>query len=287
MTAPIRAPRRPEQRMTDHAPSWRLEQADCLAALTAIPSAVASLVYLDPPFNTGVRRQGRSGLAFADRFDDIGAWRAFMEPRLRAAHRVLAEDGSLLLHVDWRTSHHARFMLDEIFGADNFVNHLVWSYGLGGSGPRSFARKHDDILLYGRSDAYWFEAPRVPARSARLRGRTKKATDVLDIAALNNMAIERTGWPTQKPLALLDVLVRACCRPNGLVVDPTCGSGTTLVAAVRSGRRALGIDISAEAIAIARGRLEGAAQRVTHPTAAQPRVRRQTAAGQQGLARSA
>jgi len=273
--------------MTDQAPAWRLEQADCLAALTALPAATASLVYIDPPFNTGVRRQGRSGLAFADRFDDIGAWRAFMEPRLRAAHRALAMDGSLLLHVDWRTSHHARFMLDEIFGAECFVNHLVWSYGLGGSGPRSFARKHDDILLYGRSTDYWFEAPRVPARSARLRGCTKKATDVLDIAALNNMAIERTGWPTQKPLALLDLLVRACCRPSGLVVDPTCGSGTTLVAAVRSGRQALGIDISADALSIARGRLEREAMRLTHPTAAKPRVRRQAAAVQPRLAQSA
>lgn len=287
MTEPTRAPKHPEHPMQDFAPVWRLEQADCLTALAALPKGHASLIYIDPPFNTGVRRQGRGGLAFADRFDDVGAWRAFMEPRLRAAHHALAMDGSLLLHVDWRTSHHARCMLDDIFGAECFVNHLVWSYGLGGSGPRSFARKHDDILLYGRSTAYWFEAPRVPARSARLRGRTKKATDVLDIAALNNMALERTGWPTQKPLALLDLLVRACCRPSGLVVDPTCGSGTTLVAAVRSGRRALGIDISADALAIARGRLEQEALRLTHPTAEPPRVRRQTAAMQQDLAQSA
>jgi len=287
MTERIRAPKRPEHPMTDPAPAWRLEQADCLAALTAIPAGEVSLIYLDPPFNTGVRRQGRGGLAFADRFDDIGAWRAFMEPRLRAAHRALAPDGSLLLHVDWRTSHHARFLLDEIFGAECFVNHLVWSYGLGGSGPRSFARKHDDILLYGRTADYWFEAPRVPARSARLRGRTKKATDVLDIAALNNMAIERTGWPTQKPLALLELLVRACCRPGGLVVDATCGSGTTLVAAVRSGRRALGIDISADALSIARERLEREAMRPLLPTAVPPRVRRQTAGAQPRLAQSA
>jgi DNA modification methylase len=287
MTARIRALKHPEHRMPDQAPAWRLVQADCLAALTALPAGRASLIYIDPPFNTGVRRRGRGRLAFADRFDDIGAWRAFMAPRLRAAHQALAVDGSILLHVDWRTSHHARFLLDEIFGETCFVNHLVWSYGLGGSGPRSFARKHDDILLYGRSDAYWFEAPRVAARSARLRGRTKKATDVLDIAALNNMAIERTGWPTQKPLALLDVLVRACCPPGGLVVDPTCGSGTTLVAAIRSGRRALGIDMSGDALSIARKRLEAESTRLTHPTEARAPVRQRRAEVQRGLAQSA
>lgn len=273
--------------MTVPVPSWRLEQADCLDALGALPAGCASLVYMDPPFNTGVRRQGRAGLSFADSFEDIAGWRSFIEPRLRQVHRILAEDGSLLLHVDWRTSHHARLLLDEVFGAGSFVNHLVWSYGLGGSGPRSFARKHDDILFYGRTAQYWFEAPRVPARSARLRGQTKKSTDVLDIPALNNMAIERTGWPTQKPLALLELLVRACCRPGGLVVDPTCGSGTALVAAVRCGRGALGIDLRADALSIARARLERESGVATRPTAGAPRARRRCAAATDGLARSA
>jgi site-specific DNA-methyltransferase (adenine-specific) len=88
-----------------------------------------------------------------------------------------------------------------------------------------------------------------------MKGRTKKATDVLAIPTINNMSRERTGYPTQKPLALLDVLVRACCPPGGLVLDPCCGSGTSLIAAARSGRRAIGCDTSAEAVAIAGDRL--------------------------------
>lgn len=238
--------------------SWIVRHGDCLDVLGTVPTSSIDLVYLDPPFNSGVQRQGRHGLKFDDRFVDVAAYRAFIEPRLRELHRVLAPTGSILVHVDWRTSHHVRILLDEIFGAENFVNHLIWSYGLGGSGPRSFARKHDDIFFYGRSPAYYFQAPLVPARSVRLRGRMKKATDVLEIASLNNMAIERTGYPTQKPIALLNVLVNACSPPGAVVLDPTCGSGTTLVAAIQTGRRAIGIDRSMDALAIARTRLERA-----------------------------
>ena len=148
-------------------------------------------------------------------------------------------------------------MLDELFGEDRFVNHLIWSYGLGGSSPRRFARKHDDILFYCLDPArYYFKPPRIPATSNRLKGQTKKATDVLDIPSINNMAAERTGYPTQKPLALLELLVEACSPLGGAVLDPTCGSGTTLVAAARLGRRAIGFDSSRAAIATARKRLK-------------------------------
>jgi 2-polyprenyl-3-methyl-5-hydroxy-6-metoxy-1,4-benzoquinol methylase len=179
-------------------------------------------------------------------------------------------------------------------GPDRFVNHLIWSYGLGGSSPRRFARKHDDILYYGVDpEKYWFSPPMVEATSRRMHGLKKKATDVIEmvvaaaegegasaastamkatagngparaatpggdvikIPSLNNMARERTGYPTQKPVALLEMLIRACCPPDGLVLDPCCGSGTTLVAAARSGRRAIGCDISEEAVKLARERL--------------------------------
>ncbi len=269
--------------------AWMVRQGDCLRVMAEFQDASVDLVYLDPPFNSGSERRGRTGLHFADRFDDIDHYRAFLAPRLLEARRLLRDTGSILVHVDWRTSHHVRMMLDEVFGGENFVNHLVWSYGLGGSGPRSFARKHDDIFFYGKTDSYWFEPPRVPARSARLRGRTKKATDVLDIASLNNMAIERTGWPTQKPLALLSMLVGACCVPEGVVLDPTCGSGTTLVAAVSSGRRAIGIDISDKALAIAQSRCASASEARAAMSATRQAARRPRQA-QQGpgpLAQSA
>lgn len=249
-------------------PAWTLRLGDAGVMMSQLRSASVDLVYMDPPFNSGVKRRGSEGLAFNDSFPSIGEYRAFLRPLLESAHRVLAPRGSILVHVDWRTSHHVRLWLDELFGAECFVNHLIWSYGLGGSGPRSFARKHDDILFYGRTQEYYFEVPRVAATSVRLRGKTKKATDVLDVPAINNMALERTGWPTQKPEELLAMLVRACSPEGATVLDPMCGSGTTLAAAVRSGRRAIGFDQAPEAIAIARERLErcGAGANSVTPT---------------------
>jgi len=192
---------------------------------------------------------------YADSWPTVADYLDFLRPRLVEMRRVLRLSGSLLLHCDWRTSHHLRLLLDEVFGADRFVNHLIWSYGLGGSSPRRFARKHDDILFYAKSEAYWFEPPRVPATSARMKGQMKKATDILDIPSINNMAAERTGYPTQKPLALLELLIEACCPPGGIVADFFCGSGTTLVAAARLKRQWIGCDVSAEAVSMATQRL--------------------------------
>jgi DNA modification methylase len=230
---------------------------DCLEVLGRLPDGVADLAYLDPPFNTG-RTLAAKAASYEDTWTSVDAYLAFLRPRIEATHRVLAPNGVILLHCDWRTCHHLRLMLDELFGVDGFVNHLIWTYGLGGSSPRRVARKHDDILFYARGGAYHFEPPLVPATSHRMRGQMKKATDVIDVPTINNMATERVGYPTQKPLALLELLVGACCPPDGVVLDPFCGSGTTLVAARRTGRRALGIDVSADAVTIARGRLEEA-----------------------------
>ncbi len=240
-------------------PRWELVLGDCGAAMATIDSGSVDLVYADPPFATNLVQRGRSkDQAYDDRWSGIPEYLDFMTPRIEEMHRVIAEDGAILLHCDWRTSHHLRLVLDRVFGADRFVNHLVWSYGLGGSSPNRFARKHDDILYYARGNDRWFEPPMVPATSRRMAGELKKATDVLDVPAINNMAAERTGWPTQKPLALLRLLLGACARPGGTVLDPFCGSGTSLVAAVEGGRRAIGIDRDSTAIGIARERLEGA-----------------------------
>lgn len=232
-----------------------MRQGDWLEEVRGLAPASVDLVYADPPFNTG-RTQRASGGAFCDRWDSLEAWIAWLRVRLEATLAAMAPAGSVLLHVDWRTSHYARVLLDDLLGADGFVNHLIWSYGLGGSSQRRFARKHDDILFYTLDpERYYFEAPLVPARSRRLAGQMKKATDVIEIPALNNMARERVGYPTQKPLALLELLIGACCPPGGFVLDPCCGSGTTLVAGVRLGRRVLGIDTSERAVALARARL--------------------------------
>jgi len=227
---------------------------DCLDVLRAIPPGSAVLVYMDPPFNTG-RRHERSNGSFDDRFADLGTYLGFLRPRIEASLRALHADGAILLHCDWRTCHHLRLMLDDLLGPHRLVNHLVWRYGLGGSSPRGFARKHDDILFYAKSDRYFFNPPMIPATSARMRGDLKKATDVIDIPSINNMAAERCGYPTQKPLALMELLVRACCPEGGLVIDPFCGSGTTCIAAAQCGRRFLGIDVNEDAVELARERL--------------------------------
>jgi DNA modification methylase len=241
--------------------------SDWIGASATVASSSIDFLYADPPFNTGqtqrtppnARKAGRTtAAAYSDSFGSAPDFIAWLRPRLEASIPLIKPTGLICLHIDWRTSHHVRLLLDDLLGEDLFVNHLIWSYGLGGSSPRRFARKHDDLLLYCLDpETYWFDPPRVPATSVRLRGQTKKATDVLDIPSINNMATERTGYPTQKPLALLDLLVRACCPPDGTVLDPCCGSGTTLVAAARAGRRAIGLDISPDAVALARQRLAG------------------------------
>lgn len=242
----------------------RIIHADCLEALAALHDASVDLVYLDPPFNTGRTHRADNG-RYHDTWEHVDRYLAFLEPRLRHMHRVLRATGSIMLHCDWRTCHHLRVMLDRLFGVEHFVNHLIWRYGLGGSSPRRFARKHDDILFYAKSDAYYFNPPRVPATSIRMKGQTKKATDVLDVPAINNMADERVGYPTQKPLALLKLLIDAACPPEGVVLDPFCGSGTTLVAAHELNRRAIAIDSNDDAVAITRRRL---ADRTHPPTLA-------------------
>lgn len=253
--------------------------SDWLDFARNLPPTSVDLLYADPPFNTGKRRDsppagaalGRAaGATYDDAWPTIPDWLAWLRERLQATLPALKPSASILLHIDWRTCHHARLLLDELLGPDRFVNHLIWQYGLGGSSPRRFARKHDDILFYCLDpDRYWFQPPRVPATSNRMRGQLKKAGDILDIPALNNMAAERTGYPTQKPLALLDLLIRACCPREGLVIDPCCGSGTTLVAAVRAGRRAAGADSNPQAVAIVRDRLAEAARQPA-PTGSAP-----------------
>lgn len=243
--------------MTDDPTSLPLDEVVCAdwgAFAASLPSGCIDLVYVDPPFNTGQVQQGRA-TAYDDMWVSMEAYLDWIRPRVEEAVRTISPTGSLLLHCDWRTCHHLRLILDELLGAERFVNHLIWSYGLGGSSARRFARKHDDILFYALGDEYHFEPPMVPATSRRMQGRLKKATDVIEIPSINNMARERTGYPTQKPLALLEMLIGACTPAGGVVADFCCGSGTTLVAAARLGRRYIGCDSNADAVRIAEGRL--------------------------------
>lgn len=237
---------------------------DALELARSLEPGSVDLVYLDPPFFTGRTLKGRANVdagtqGFADRWDgDIDAYLGWLEPLLGSLREALKPTGSIYVHLDWHAVHYAKVLMDRLFGYEHFLNEVIWLYGLGGSSPRRWPRKHDNLLWYAKDvGRHWFEAARIPATSQRMRGQMKKAPDWWEIPALNNMARERTGYPTQKPVALLDRIVRSSCPPRGLVVDPCCGSGTTAVAAHAAGRSFIVGDREPEAIEVTRTRLEG------------------------------
>ena len=194
---------------------------------------------------------------YDDTLDDPAAYRAWLEPHLAELRRVLAPTGSLFLHLDHRMSAHARIALDAVFGRDCFRNEIVWRYGLGGRAPaNAFARKHDVLLFYARGAGNTFHRLRgglTPAMAAKYahsdeHGRYQNAhgrryylkggkpfDSVWDIPSIAPTSAERTGYPTQKPLALLERVIAATTDAGALVIDPFVGSGTTAVAAQRLG----------------------------------------------------
>jgi len=233
--------------------------------------AVVNLVYIDPPFNSGTHRPflNRDGSAdqagFSDRFENhLEGFMDFMKERLVRIYALLHETGSLVLHCDYRTSPYLQVLCDGIFGLGDrgpeshqagFRNEIIWTYGLGGSSKRCYPKKHDCLLWYSKSSEWTFHPPLVPATSQKMKGQMKKCPDVWDIPSLNNMAKERTGYPTQKPLALLERVVNAHTEPDDLVLDAFCGSGTTLVAAEKLGRSWIGCDAQELAIDTASDRI--------------------------------
>jgi DNA modification methylase len=258
--------------------------ADNLDLLPTLRAGSFDLIYGDPPFATGKPRAGRRGT-----FDDglaLDEYLGWLRPRLLEFHRILKPTGSLFLHLDWRTAHYAKVALDGIFGLGRMVNEIVWCYSVGGKSRRSFGRKHDTILWYARGHEHAFYPDRI--RIARRGGshmrivRDEMGRDVqlkrdrktgtvyrypvhagkvpedywTDIETLNRSDRERTGWPTQKPEALLTRIIEATTRPGDQVGDFFCGSGTTAVVAQRLGRRFLAVDASTEAIAITTQRLD-------------------------------
>jgi site-specific DNA-methyltransferase (adenine-specific) len=263
-------------------------EGDNLEVLRAIPDGVVELAYADPPFATGGQRRlaairtgdgertrrGYGGREYRYRVVSDLAWDddlpldihlQALGARLVELRRVLAPHGSLYLHVDWRTVHHVRLLLDEVFGAQRFLNEIVWAYDFGGRARDRWARKHDTILWYAKGDRWLFErdaVDRVPYLAPGLVGPEKAArgklpTDVWWMTIVPPGSPERTGYPTQKPVRLLERIVAASSRPGGLVLDPYAGSGTTGVAASRLGRRFLLVDRDPRAVAIARRRIAG------------------------------
>lgn len=280
--------------MESDEPVGRVISGDNLAVLAGVADGCIDLAYLDPPFNTGATRNlrslsvsavpeseaGNSGVrrgfggrsyrtavrsqaSYADRYDD---YLGFLAPRLAEIRRVLAPTGSMYLHLDPRESHYAKVALDELFGRDCFLNELIWAYDFGGRGTRRWPAKHDVILWYARvPDGQYFDlaaSDRLPYLAPALVGATKAArgktpTDVWWSTIVPTGGHERTGYPTQKPLAILRRIVISSSPPGGLVLDPFAGSGTTGAAAAEAGRRFLLIDSNPAAIAVMRRRFAG------------------------------
>ena len=191
---------------------------------------------------------------------DMGAFLCFMAVRLLEMKRILKDTGSIYLHCDPTASHYLKELMDAIFGRKNFRNDIIWSYKTGGQSKRWFGKKHDNILFYSKTDDYVFNLQK--ERSYNRGGKPYRfkdveefedengqwytmagMRDVWELNAIGRTSKERTGYPTQKPLALYERIIKASSNPDDIVLDPFCGCATTLVAAEKLGRQWVGIDL--------------------------------------------
>ena len=243
--------------------SMRVLLGDNLEVMRDMDDQIADLVYLDPPFFTQ-----KNWSEFDDRWDGIDGYLNFMRPRLSESHRLLKSTGTIYLHCDHNASHYLKVAMDEIFGISNFRNEIIWCYRGGGVPKKDFARKHDVILRYTKSDNYTFNPQYVEyseASKALVNSRCGKSIDNrprdikrgahmpdwwTDINSLQTWSTEKVGYSTQKPLALLRRIIESSSNPKDTILDPFCGSGTTLMAAKQLGRRFMGIDKSKIAISV-------------------------------------
>jgi site-specific DNA-methyltransferase (adenine-specific) len=272
-------------------PTNEVQRGDCLDLLAKLPDQSVDLIYLDPPFGTQkqqtqTNRKGTKTITYEDKWGSTAEYIAWLSARLVQCRRVLKNTGALMLHCDWRMSHRIRVLLDDLMGENNFRNEIIWSYRRWTNVQNSLQRLHQTIFYYGRSDQHMMNSILVDyspttnldqiwqARSRDDRGKSVYATDeegrhvpyskakngvplgdVWEIPYLNPKARERTGYPTQKPIELLLRVLDVASKPGDLVLDPFCGSGTTPVAAMLSGRSYLGFDVSDEAIKLTLDRL--------------------------------
>jgi site-specific DNA-methyltransferase (adenine-specific) len=259
---------------------------DNLELLPGFPAESFQLAYIDPPFNTGKRQarrtleavrsedgerigfQGRRYHArllgessYRDRFED---YLAFLEPRLLEVHRLLAREGSLYFHIDYREAHHCKLLLDEIFGRECFLNEIIWAYDYGARSRRRWPAKHDTILVYVKDPgAYYFDCEAVDREpymapglvTAAKAARGKLPTDVWWHTIVPTSGHEKTGYPTQKPEGIVRRIVQASSRVDDWCLDCFAGSGTLGAVAAALGRHYVLIDSNPRAVEVIRARL--------------------------------
>jgi site-specific DNA-methyltransferase (adenine-specific) len=266
----------------------RIVLGECSEVLPTLPKGQARLLYVDPPFNTG-RAQKRERIkvtrdksgdrkgfggesfqverlhdarSFADSFDDFTG---FLMPRIEAALPCLTKDASLFVHLDAREVHYVKVALDRLLGRECFMNEIIWAYDYGGRPKNRWPAKHDTILWYARdpkSYVYEFDAiDRIPYMAAGLVGPEKAArgkvpTDVWWHTIVPTNGREKTGYPTQKPLGILERIVKVHSKKGDTVLDFFSGSGTTGEAAAKHGRGFILIDESKDAVRTSSKRLQ-------------------------------
>ena len=265
-------------------------QGDCLEIMKGLNDKSIDMIYLDPPFFTNRKhslssRDRRSHYSFDDMWESHKTYAEFMQLRLIEAKRILKDTGSIFIHCDKSANHILRFVGEDVFGEENFLSEIIWSYKRWSNSSNNLTPNHQNILFFSKTEKYKFnkiyteysETTNIDQilqkRSRDLHGKAiyaraadgsvvssdeKKGVplaDVWEIPFLNPKAKERTGYPTQKPILLLDKIIEISTNEGDIVLDPFCGSGTTLVAAKLKGRKYVGIDISQEAIDLTKSRL--------------------------------
>jgi site-specific DNA-methyltransferase (adenine-specific) len=257
----------------------RIYHADNLPILQGLPSESVSLIYIDPPFNTGKTqartqikteksdsgdRTGFLGQRYAtvklgsqsynDIFDDF---LSFLEPRLIEARRILKPNGSLYFHIDYREVHYCKVLLDQIFGRECFLNEIIWAYDYGARTRKKWPAKHDNILWYAKDpDNYIYnveDIERIPYMAPGLVGPEKAArgklpTDTWWHTIVPTNGKEKTGYPTQKPLGIIRRIIAASSKPGDTVMDFFAGSGTTGAVCLELGRKFILVDSNLQAL---------------------------------------
>ena len=244
---------------------------DCVDVMLTIPEESIDLIYADPPFYSGKEYVGKAG-SFTDKWLTFESYLAFMKVRLTEMHRILKPTGSLYLHCDPSASHYLKIILDQIFGHDCFLNEIIWYYRGAGTPNDRRAKRHDIILWYAKQNSLhyfnpdpirWEYADATKDRFKHKIGNKRNGKDygdqtlnplgkhpddvISDIQPIAPSAKERTGYPTQKPVSLLEDLIKSASRKNEIVLDPFCGSGTTCEVAKILDRKYIGIDVSTDA----------------------------------------
>jgi site-specific DNA-methyltransferase (adenine-specific) len=264
-----------------------------LHILQSLPDKSIQLIYIDPPFNTGrvqsrqrIRTVGaaegdRTGFqgkryvtevigesGYQDKFDD---YLAFLEPRLLESHRLLAPNGSIYFHIDYREVHYCKILLDRIFGRDAFLNEIIWAYDYGGRTRKRWPAKHDNILWYAKDPKNYifnyediaripYMAPGLVSKEKAKRGKLPTDTWWHTIVATNSR--EKTGYPTQKPLGIMRRFVQASSHQGGMVLDFFAGSGSTGAACLELDREFTLIDSNIEALHVMKDRFHGAVPQI-------------------------